>query len=71
MQYENGYKKRLDIALQKIGSITKEAVSFLIKNIKYIGRPPKICVEDKVIILLFKDIVGISNRKTARLFAVL
>jgi transposase len=65
--YEKEYKKRLDVALKEIRPIIKEAASALIKNTKLIGRPPEISIEDKVMLLLLKDIFDTSNRKTAGL----
>lgn len=65
--YEKEYKKRLDTALKEIRPIIKEAVSALIKNTKLVGRPPEISIEDKVMLLLLKDIFDTSNRKTAGL----
>lgn len=65
--YEKEYRNRLETAVKEIKPIIAEAASFLSKNIKQIGRPLQISLENKVMMLLLKDIFDTSNRKTARL----
>ncbi len=65
--YEKEYRRRLETAVKEIKPIIEEAIYFLSNNIKQIGSPPKISLEDKVLMLLLKDIFDTSNRKTARL----
>jgi len=65
--YEVAYKNRLVAAAEEIRPIIKAAVAPLNKNAKRIGRPWKLSTEDKVMILLMKDIFDTSNRKTANL----
>lgn len=65
--YETEYRNRLNVAANEIRPIIKAAAAPLVKNTRRIGRPWRISVEDKVMILLLKDIFDTSNRKTARL----
>jgi transposase len=65
--YETEYRDRLNTAANEIRPIIKAAAAPLIKNTNHIGRPWKISVENKVMMLLLKDIFDTSNRKTARL----
>lgn len=65
--YEKEYRCRLETAVKEIKPIIAEAVSILGNNIKQIGSPPSISLENKVLMLLLKDIFDTSNRKTARL----
>ena len=65
--YEKEYRNRLETAAREIRPIIKEAISVMSNNIKQIGSPPKISLEDKVMMLLLKGIFDTSNRKTARL----
>ena len=64
--YEKEYRNRLETAAREIRPIIKEAISVMSNNIKQIGSPPKVSLEDKVMRLLLKDISDTSNRKTAR-----
>lgn len=66
-EYEKEYKNRLNAAANEIRPIVKAAAAPLVKNTRRIGRPLKTSVEDKVMMLLLKDIFDTSNRKTARL----
>jgi len=65
--YETEYRGRLNAAANEIRPIIKAAAEPLVRNTKQIGRPWKISVENKVMMLLLKDIFDTSNRKTARL----
>ena len=67
VEYETLYKDRLSTAAEEIRPIIKKAAAPLIRNVAHIGRPWETSIEDKVLILLLKDIFGTSNRKTARL----
>lgn len=66
-KYEADYKNRLSEAAEEIRPIIKAAAAPLAKNNRRIGRPWGTPIEDKVLILLLKDIFDTSNRKTARL----
>lgn len=65
--YETEYKDRLNTAANEVRPIIKAAAAPLVKNNRRIGRPWKTSIEDKVLILLLKDIFDTSNRKTAQL----
>jgi transposase len=61
--YEQRVARRMKMAAQEIEPVVKEAAS-LIQAVKTgPGRPEKISVEQKVLILLLKDIFQLSNRK--------
>lgn len=65
--YEITYKNRLSIATAEIRPVIKAAAAPLTQNMRFIGRPLKVSIVDKVLILLLKDIFDTSNRKTANL----
>ena len=65
--YEKEYRKRLETAVKEIKPIIEEATATLIGNIKQIGSPSAISLQNKILMLLLKDIFDTSNRKTARL----
>ena len=69
--YEREYSRRLEIALIEIRPIIAESASEVLRNIKHIGRPVRISIVDKVLMLLMKDIFSLSNRRTARFLPVL
>ncbi len=69
-EYERDYRNRMIIAVRELRPLIKEATSPLIKNIKRIGCPLEISIEDKVMLLLLKDIFDTSNRKTAKLLSL-
>lgn len=66
--YEQRLAKRMKTAAKELEPIVEEAYS-MIETTKGTdrGRPPKIPVTKKVIILLLKDIFQLSNRKMANL----
>ena len=66
-KYEREYRNRVTTAVQELRPIIREATATLVGNVKHIGRPPKVSIEDKIILLLLKDIFDTSNRKTSRL----
>ncbi len=66
-KYEREYRNRVMTAVKEMRPIIKEATTVLTKNIKHIGRPFEVSLEDKVILLLLKDIFDTSNRKTSKL----
>ena len=66
-KYEREYRNRMVTAVRELRPIIKEATVTLVGNIRHIGRPSKISMEDKVILLLLKDIFDTSNRKTSKL----
>ena len=66
-EYERDYRNRLEAAVREIRPMIEEASYALLGNTKHIGRPQKVATEDKVMMLLLKDIFDTSNRKTARL----
>jgi transposase len=65
--YEKEYRKRIVIAVRELRPLINEALRPLTNNIKHIGRPLETRIEDKVAMLLLKDIFDTSNRKTAKL----
>ncbi len=64
--YEKEYRNCLETAAREIRPIINGVISAMSNNIKQIGSPPKVSLEDKVMRLLLKDISDTSNRKTAR-----
>ena len=65
--YEQRVARRMKMAAQEIEPVIKEAASFIRIDKKGPGRPEKITVEQKVFILLLKDIFQLSNRKMTNL----
>ena len=66
-EYERDYRKRLETAVSEIRPMIEEASYMLLENTKHIGRPQMVAADDKVMMLLLKDIFDTSNRKTAKL----
>jgi transposase len=66
-RYEKDYRKRMITAVKELRPLVNEAARPLLDNVKRIGRPSETAIEDKVVMLLLKDIFDTSNRKTSKL----
>ena len=68
--YERSYEQRIKRAAAELYSVVKSASSIIFSPDDHMGRPPKVIPEQKVVILLLKDIFSLSNRKMAGLLSL-
>ncbi|MBX8635180.1 MAG: hypothetical protein KIY09_01910, partial [Thermoplasmata archaeon] len=62
-EYEQSYEQRIKCAARELYTVVKSASSIILSADGGTGRPPKVTPEQKVVILLLKEIFGLSNRK--------
>ena len=67
--YERSYEQRIRHAAAELYSAVKSASSILFSP-DHMGRPPKVTPEQKVVILLLKEIFSLSNRKMSGLLSL-
>ena len=68
--YGQSYEQRIKCAARELYTVVKSASSIILPADSGMGRPPKVTPEQKVVILLLKEIFGLSNRKMADLLAL-
>ena len=64
--YERSYEQRIKHAARNLYASVKSASSIILP-VDSMGRPPKVTPEQKVVILLLKEIFSLSNRKMSAL----
>ena len=69
ISFEQSYERRIKCAARELYTIVKCASSVTL-NISSTGRRPKVAPEQKVVILLLKEIFSLSNRKMADLLSL-
>jgi len=68
--YERSYEQRIRHAADELYSVVKSASSIIFSTDDRMGRPPKVTPEQKVVILLLKEIFSLSNRKMSGLLSL-
>ncbi len=68
--YERSYEQRIRHAAAEVYSVVKSASSIIFSTDDRMGRPPKVTPEQKVAILLLKEIFSLSNRKMSGLLSL-
>ena len=68
--YELSYEQRIRYAAVELYSVVKSASSIMLFADGVMGRPPKVTPEQKVVILLLKEIFSLSNRRMAGLLSL-
>ncbi|MBX8633955.1 MAG: hypothetical protein KIY10_05375 [Thermoplasmata archaeon] len=68
--YERSYEQRIRHAAAELYSVVKSASSIIFSTDDRMGRPPKVTPEQKVAILLLKEIFSLSNRKMSGLLSL-
>ncbi len=68
--YEQSYEQRIRRAAAELYSVVKSASSIIFSPDDRMGRPPKVTPEQKVVILLLKEIFSLSNRKMSGLLSL-
>ncbi len=68
--YELSYEQSIRRAAAELYSVVKSASSIIFSPDDRMGGPPKVTSEQKVVILLLKEIFSLSNRKMAGLLSL-
>ncbi|MBX8631380.1 MAG: ISNCY family transposase [Thermoplasmata archaeon YP2-bin.285] len=68
--YERSYEQRIRHAAAELYSVVKSASSIIFSPDDHMGRPPKVTPEQKVVMLLLKEIFSLSNRKMSGLLSL-